>query len=147
MSVVKQTDCLGFRGALVGQLNILILLYILLYPKDGGKFNVTILANFQESFLSTEITELERMVKELKRGISMLNSKLVRLLKQRDRNAHKIQENFNVLTALLQARSQKRRKSMHTICLKNLMEWHLCVFLKEEKSILNGRSHFTFAFS
>ena len=40
----------------------------------------------------------------------MLNSKLVRLLKQRDRNAHKIQENFNVLTALLQARSQKRRK-------------------------------------
>jgi len=48
------------------------------------------------------------MVKELKRGISMLNSKLVRLLKQRDRNAHKIQDNFNVLTALLQARSQKR---------------------------------------
>jgi len=55
-----------------------------------------------------EIIELERMVKELKRGISMLNSKLVRLLKQRDRNAHKIQDNFNVLTALLQARSQKR---------------------------------------
>ncbi|XP_066915732.1 TBC1 domain family member 30-like [Clytia hemisphaerica] len=66
--------------------------------------------NFDKSYLETkEITELERMVKELKRGISMLNSKLVRLLKQRDRNAHKIQENFNVLTALLQARSQKRR--------------------------------------
>lgn len=48
------------------------------------------------------------MVRELRRGVNMLNSKLVKLLKQRDRNAHKIQENFNVLTALLQAVSQKR---------------------------------------
>lgn len=55
------------------------------------------------------IAELEGMIRELKRGINMLSSKLVRLLKQRDRNAQRIQENFNVLTALLQAISQKRR--------------------------------------
>lgn len=42
----------------------------------------------------------------------MLSSKLVRLLKQRDRNAQKIQENFNILTALLQAISQKRSMLM-----------------------------------
>jgi len=58
---------------------------------------------------SKEVAELEKMVRELRRGVNMLNSKLVKLLKQRDRNAHKIQENFNVLTALLQAVSQKRR--------------------------------------
>lgn len=63
-----------------------------------------------KSYLQTkEVEELEKMVRELKRGTNMLSSKLVRLLKQRDRSAHKIQDNFNVLTALLQAMSQKRR--------------------------------------
>ncbi|XP_065673556.1 TBC1 domain family member 30 isoform X2 [Hydra vulgaris] len=62
------------------------------------------------SYLETkDIPELEKMIRELKRGSNMLSSKLVRLLKQRDRNAHKIQENFNILTALLQAVSPKRR--------------------------------------
>ena len=50
------------------------------------------------------------MLRELKRSINMLSSKLVRLLKQRDRSAHKLQQNFDVLTAILQAVSLKRRK-------------------------------------
>lgn len=50
------------------------------------------------------------MVKEMRRSSSMLSSKLVRLLKQRDRNAHKLQQNFDMLTAILQAVSLKRRE-------------------------------------
>ncbi|XP_065067320.1 TBC1 domain family member 30-like isoform X2 [Rhopilema esculentum] len=63
-----------------------------------------------KSYLETkDLEELALLVKEMRRSTNMMSSKLVRLLKQRDRNAHKLQQNFDMLTAILQAVSLKRR--------------------------------------
>ena len=70
-----------------------------------------------------DIKELEKMVWDMKRSINMLSSKLVRLLKQRDRHAHKIQDNFNILTALLQAVSQKRSELDFIYLIFSLIRW------------------------
>ena len=64
-----------------------------------------------------DVDDLERMAKELKRSSNMMSSKLVRLLKQRDRNAHKLQQNFDILTAILQAVSLKRSKLSFSLLL------------------------------
>ena len=50
------------------------------------------------------------MAKEMRTRISMLSTKLVKQLKRRDKHAYKLQRNFDVLTAILQAVSLKRRK-------------------------------------
>lgn len=52
------------------------------------------------------------MAKEMRTRISMLSTKLVKQLKRRDKHAYKLQRNFDVLTAILQAVSLKRRKYM-----------------------------------
>ena len=60
--------------------------------------------------LRTDTDELRVMAKEMRTRISMLSTKLVKQLKRRDKHAYKLQRNFDVLTAILQAVSLKRRE-------------------------------------
>lgn len=54
--------------------------------------------------------ELKMILRELKNGIGIQSAKLLRQLKQKDRLVHKVQRNCDVVTACLQAASQKRSK-------------------------------------
>ncbi|MBZ3887655.1 TBC1 domain family member 30 [Sciurus carolinensis] len=53
--------------------------------------------------------ELKAILQELKYRIGIQSAKLLRQLKQKDRLLHKVQRNCDVVTACLQAVSQKRR--------------------------------------
>ncbi|XP_032502371.1 TBC1 domain family member 30 isoform X1 [Phocoena sinus] len=53
--------------------------------------------------------ELKMILRELKYRIGIQSAKLLRQLKQKDRLVHKVQRNCDVVTACLQAVSQKRR--------------------------------------
>ncbi|XP_054845140.1 TBC1 domain family member 30 isoform X2 [Eublepharis macularius] len=56
-----------------------------------------------------DINELMTIIQELNYRICVQSSKLLRLLKQKDRLSHKVQKNCDIVTACLQAVSQKRR--------------------------------------
>ncbi|XP_060986740.1 TBC1 domain family member 30 isoform X1 [Dama dama] len=56
-----------------------------------------------------DMNELETILRELKYRIGIQSAKLLRQLKQKDRLVHKVQRNCDVVTACLQAVSQKRR--------------------------------------
>ncbi|XP_061495811.1 TBC1 domain family member 30 isoform X3 [Rhineura floridana] len=58
---------------------------------------------------STDISELMTIIQELNYRICVQSAKLLRLLKQKDRLLHKVQKNSDIVTACLQAVSQKRR--------------------------------------
>ena len=62
------------------------------------------------SFLLIDTNELETILRELKYRIGIQSAKLLRQLKQKDRLVHKVQRNCDVVTACLQAVSQKRSK-------------------------------------
>ncbi|XP_055481997.1 TBC1 domain family member 30 isoform X2 [Psammomys obesus] len=53
--------------------------------------------------------ELKTILRELKYRIGIQSAKLLRQLKQKDRLLHKVQKNCDIVTACLQAVSQKRR--------------------------------------
>nr|XP_016849294.1 PREDICTED: TBC1 domain family member 30 [Anolis carolinensis] len=57
-----------------------------------------------------DLSELTTIIRELNYTICVQSSKLLRLLKQKDRLLHKVQKNCDIVTACLQAVSQKRRK-------------------------------------
>nr|XP_056703188.1 TBC1 domain family member 30 [Euleptes europaea] len=64
----------------------------------------------QRTYLAQKDTsELMTIIRELNYRICVQSSKLLRLLKQKDRLLHKVQKNCDVVTASLQAVSQKRR--------------------------------------
>ncbi|NXG31005.1 TBC30 protein, partial [Dromaius novaehollandiae] len=56
-----------------------------------------------------DVNELKTIKQELNCRISVQSAKLLRLLKQKDRLVHKVQKNCDIVTACLQAVSQKRR--------------------------------------
>uniref|UniRef100_A0A4X2MCN5 TBC1 domain family member 30 n=2 Tax=Vombatus ursinus TaxID=29139 RepID=A0A4X2MCN5_VOMUR len=56
-----------------------------------------------------DIGELKATLRELTYGIALQSAKLLRHLKQKDRLQHKVQQNCDIVTACLQAASQKRR--------------------------------------
>ncbi|NXA45068.1 TBC30 protein, partial [Nothocercus julius] len=56
-----------------------------------------------------DVDELKTVKQELNYRISVQSAKLLRLLKQKDRLVHKVQKNCDIVTACLQAVSQKRR--------------------------------------
>lgn len=60
-------------------------------------------------FLAPE--ELRSIIQEVKYRTALQSAKLIRQLRRRDRLCHKLQKNYDVITACLQAVSQKRRKS------------------------------------
>ncbi|XP_036155860.1 TBC1 domain family member 30 isoform X4 [Myotis myotis] len=56
-----------------------------------------------------DANELKTILRELKYRIGIQSAKLLRQLKQKDRLLHKVQKNCDIVTACLQAVSQKRR--------------------------------------
>lgn len=54
--------------------------------------------------------ELRSIIQEVKYRTGLQSAKLIRQLKRRDRLCHKLQKNYDIITACLQAVSQKRRK-------------------------------------
>ncbi|XP_075572685.1 TBC1 domain family member 30 isoform X1 [Pelecanus crispus] len=56
-----------------------------------------------------DVNELTTIKRELNYRISVQSAKLLRLLKQKDRLVHEVQKNCDIVTACLQAVSQKRR--------------------------------------
>ncbi|XP_045869025.1 TBC1 domain family member 30 isoform X2 [Meles meles] len=64
----------------------------------------------QRQYLRQKDTnELKTILRELKYRIGIQSAKLLRQLKQKDRLLHKVQRNCDIVTACLQAVSQKRR--------------------------------------
>ncbi|XP_076020601.1 TBC1 domain family member 30-like [Genypterus blacodes] len=57
--------------------------------------------------------ELHSIIQEVKYRTGLQSAKLLRQLRRRDRQCHKLQKNYDIITACLQAVSQKRRKSTH----------------------------------
>ncbi|XP_026182123.1 TBC1 domain family member 30 isoform X2 [Mastacembelus armatus] len=53
--------------------------------------------------------ELHSIIQEVKFRTALQSAKLIRQLKRRDRLCHKLQKNYDIITACLQAVSQKRR--------------------------------------
>ncbi|KAM4614620.1 TBC1 domain family member 30 [Polymixia lowei] len=53
--------------------------------------------------------ELHSIIQEVKYRTGLQSAKLLRQLKRRDRLSHKLQKNYDIITACLQAVSQKRR--------------------------------------
>ncbi|KAL0964892.1 hypothetical protein UPYG_G00274000 [Umbra pygmaea] len=64
----------------------------------------------QVNYLSQKAPEeLRCIIAEVRYRASLQSAKLLRHLKRRDRLAHKLQKNYDIITACLQAVSQKRR--------------------------------------
>lgn len=55
--------------------------------------------------------ELRSIIQEVKYRTGLQSTKLIRQLRRRDRLCHKLQKNYDIITAFLQAVSQKRRKN------------------------------------
>ncbi|XP_032711269.1 uncharacterized protein LOC116866382 [Lontra canadensis] len=67
----------------------------------------------QRQYLRQKDTnELKTILRELKYRIGIQSAKLLRQLKQKDRLLHKVQRNCDIVTACLQAVSQKRREGI-----------------------------------
>jgi hypothetical protein len=56
------------------------------------------------------VDQVKKMVSELQYRNNCISARLVRQLKRRERRLAKLQHNFDIVTAILQASSQKRRK-------------------------------------
>uniref|UniRef100_A0A3P8Y2E9 TBC1 domain family member 30 n=1 Tax=Esox lucius TaxID=8010 RepID=A0A3P8Y2E9_ESOLU len=64
----------------------------------------------QVNYLSQKAPEeLRCIIAEVRYRTALQSAKLLRQLKRRDRLAHKLQKNYDIITACLQATSQKRR--------------------------------------
>ncbi|XP_012944028.1 TBC1 domain family member 30, partial [Aplysia californica] len=70
--------------------------------RHGGQLNRSFLQN-------QSCVQLKRMLFDLQRSVSVMNIRLVRQLKRRDRRQAKLQRNFDIVTAVLQAASLKRQ--------------------------------------
>lgn len=55
--------------------------------------------------------ELQSVIQEVRYRTGLQSAKLIRQLRRRDRLHHKLQKNCDIVTACLQAVSQKRRKA------------------------------------
>ncbi|EPQ11733.1 TBC1 domain family member 30 [Myotis brandtii] len=66
-------------------------------------------SNVTTTAVRTDTNELKTILRELKYRIGIQSAKLLRQLKQKDRLLHKVQKNCDIVTACLQAVSQKRR--------------------------------------
>lgn len=59
--------------------------------------------------------ELQSIIQEVKYRSGLQSAKLIRQLRRRDRLYNKLQKNYDIITACLQAVSQKRRKNMQLL--------------------------------
>lgn len=68
----------------------------------------------QRNYLAQKApAELRSIIQEVKYRTALQSAKLIRQLRRRDRLCHKLQKHYDVITACLQAVSQKRRNDMH----------------------------------
>ena len=63
----------------------------------------------------TGLIELKQLNRELESKIQYSNSQLTRQVKRRDRLRHRRERQYNLVTAILQASSQKRSKTLDVI--------------------------------
>ena len=68
----------------------------------------------EKDFSFTDIDELTEMRNELQRQITQTSGRLIRQLKSKDRRIAKVQKHCDIITAVLQASSLKRRKFLLT---------------------------------
>ncbi|XP_074082316.1 TBC1 domain family member 30 isoform X2 [Macrotis lagotis] len=80
---------------------------------------------------SADIGELKAILRELTYSITLQSAKLLRHLKQKDRLLHKVQQNCDIVTACLQAVSQKRRVDTKlkftlepSLCQNGFQQWY-----------------------
>lgn len=73
--------------------------------------------------------ELRSIIQEVKYRTGLQSAKLIRQLRRRDRLCHKLQKNYDIITACLQAVSQKRCKNTHLLL---LYEDKMCVNFREK---------------
>ncbi|XP_072597768.1 TBC1 domain family member 30 isoform X3 [Vulpes vulpes] len=86
------------------------LLIVISLAGVSGEENTHIRKGINLSAFSNLYTnELKTILQELKHRIGIQSAKLLRQLKQKDRLLHKVQRNCDIVTACLQAVSQKRR--------------------------------------
>lgn len=86
-------------------------------PSSQGFLCGVCTTNFLCLFSAPE--ELHSIIQEVKYRTGLQSAKLIRQLKRRDRLCHKLQKNYDIITAFLQAVSQKRRKTIHSLFLCN----------------------------
>lgn len=86
--------------------------------------NMLFLCIFLFAFSAPE--ELRSIIQEVKYRSGLQSAKLIRQLRRRDRLCHKLQKNYDIITACLQAVSQKRRKNTR---------FFLCFNTKEEEGL------------
>lgn len=63
------------------------------------------------AFVFSAPEELRAIIQEAKYRSGLQSAKLIRQLRRRDRLSHKLQKNYDIITACLQAVSQKRSKN------------------------------------
>lgn len=63
------------------------------------------------TLIVSDLEELQSIIQEVKYRSGLQSAKLIRQLRRRDRLCHKRQKNCDIITACLQAVSQKRRKA------------------------------------
>lgn len=80
-------------------------------------------------FVFSALEELHSIIQEVKYRTGLQSAKLLRQLRRRDRLNHKVQKNYDIITACLQAVSQKRRKNTHlsSSCFNTNKDWSCCV--------------------
>lgn len=86
-------------------------------PSSQGFFVWSLHHQFFCLFSAPE--ELHSVIQEVKYRTGLQSAKLIRQLRRRDRLCHKLQKNYDIITAFLQAVSQKRRKTIHSLFLCN----------------------------
>ena len=73
--------------------------------------NLILLIMFtQHPGLFVDVTVLKQMVRDLRHTNAIESARLVRQLKRRERRLQKLQKNYDIVTAILQASSLKRRE-------------------------------------
>lgn len=82
--------------------------------------------------------ELQSIIQEVKYRSGLQSAKLIRQLRRRDRLHHKLQKNYDIVTACLQAVSQKRRKRSPSILLLlfGCLNFVAAVFVSNRESLL-----------
>ncbi|VDI41858.1 Hypothetical predicted protein [Mytilus galloprovincialis] len=79
------------------------ILHLDIEAKHSGKLN-------RSTLESQSLGQVRKMVSELQYRNNCMSARLVRQLKRRERRLAKLQHNFDIVTAIIQASSQKRRE-------------------------------------
>ncbi|XP_033105562.1 uncharacterized protein LOC117107863 isoform X2 [Anneissia japonica] len=79
------------------------------HSSRGDGFNSTTPRLSRAALANKDVDELREMLQHLKNRVGVMSGRLIKELKRRDKNLAKLTKNQDVITAILQAVSQKRR--------------------------------------